>query len=558
MERRLAGKGMFGKVGDLGKVLKQKAAEQLEKQQKAKKPPQRRQSAGVSDRVITHGARYDSSAYRWDKDTVHPDSYTVRVDIEDDHLRDGRNMARQVRWELTDGVGKKTSGTTSLPTRSLGGVNDGVQGHHPDDPGEDFRKQVDLDDVLGEGAGEIPIGTVNLRVENPGPYEVSLWPLFMDRGFTRRGTKLKAYGSITPTLICLMGDSIAAGQGLPDRFGDPASHEFISMTTSYYAKLPGFKSVSGKKPRWQESLSWRSERSGMTQAAFRQRSATRSVTFVSVASSGAGVTDGLLVQQKGRRHLAGSQVAELESLLAHRGKRRRPDVLMVSIGANDTAFSDALTDLAKNDDEDAWWHVLAWVPFLGFFLPAVSAAGDLFTSGRSQAEVQAAVEEELEKRLNDKLDLLAEQINDRIQPRVVLVTEYPVAMFDRNDRRPGPGCGLFDTPSLRSGISTQEATTIETAGLALNKVLRDWCERSDAGRGRYRFVAGIAAAFKGHGYCSSKPYWTGAEQSLRQQLDGDGVMHPNETGYKVIADIVAKALAEELRRPNERVPSRPA
>lgn len=144
---------------------------------------------------------------------------------------------------------------------------------------------------------------------------------------------------------------------------------------------------------------------------------------------------------------------------------------------------------------------------------------------------------------------MAEKIA-QLAPRAVLVTEYPVAMFDKKERsdgkpggEPGGGCGIFTTVTMGVGLISREGGIIEAVGTALNDELRKWCQRRrEDHQEPYYFVDGIADRFKRHGYCSGQSYWRFAEDSFRMQLDGDGTMHPNDHGHQQIAFAVAEAM----------------
>lgn len=218
---------------------------------------------------------------------------------------------------------------------------------------------------------------------------------------------------------------------------------------------------------------------------------------------------------------------------------------MLSIGGNDMGFAQALQSLTK--ETSSWWDFFT---VLNLFAPPLAFAKAYASKGvHSPGEVQARVLEQLRdgSEFSRSLEQLAHRINSELRPRAVMVVEYPTALFDGDDERPQAGCGLFDVPSLGLSLSEAEAALVEAVGNALNARLEEWCEKHT-----YRYVGGIARAFKGHGYCSSDSYWRAAEGTVRKQLDKEGVLHPDAGGHTVIADIIGPVLAQEmgrLRRP---------
>lgn len=55
-----------------------------------------------------------------------------------------------------------------------------------------------------------------------------------------------------------------------------------------------------------------------------------------------------------------------------------------------------------------------------------------------------------------------------------------------------------------------------------------------AGKGWF-YIGGIAKEFRGHGYCTGDSYFVFAEESLAQQGDTRGSVHPNQKGVEKIA-----------------------
>jgi hypothetical protein len=250
---------------------------------------------------------------------------------------------------------------------------------------------------------------------------------------------------------------------------------------------------------------------------------------MSVACSGARIDKGLLDAQLSFQKVG--QIREVADRLRVPGDHRdHPrfvrdiDILLMSIGGNDCHFAGALSDMTSDNlIIGRLWH------------------------GRAQKEVRNTVEAAI-RALPAKYDQLAKEIQSTLHPKVVIVTEYPTAMFDRDDHKPGNGCGLFDLTGPagaihRLGISASDAAFIEEMGNKLNDVIH-----AAAGRNGWQVVTGVAAAFKGHGYCSSHPFWRSAEESCNTQDDLEGTMHPNATGARVIAELAGRLVDAELNR----------
>jgi hypothetical protein len=359
-------------------------------------------------------------------------------------------------------------------------------------------------------------------------------------------------------LVVSIGDSYASGQGNPDQNGVPTVGSsaicelttLVALVSKLYEELKGIPVIGDvveiadylfeegldlipffgdadpvhmdPPPVWLEPLAWRSLRSSPALAAqaAELKGRGRLITFVSVAQSGAGIEDGLLRPQRPFRPIG--QIDEVFELLRDpRDHRRKPrllrpiDVLTLSIGGNDAGFSGALSDMTTNNVLIGWlWEV-----------------------GISQREIRARVTANL-KKLPAMYDRLAQRINDRLDPKTVLITEYPATLFDGSNGEPQAGGGLFDITGPM-GVSASDAALIESAGNRLNAVIR-----AAARRNGWTVVTGISEDFERHGYSSGNPFFVAAEESCRRQDDLEGTMHPNRVGTAA----VARRLGLELTR----------
>ena len=63
-----------------------------------------------------------------------------------------------------------------------------------------------------------------------------------------------------------------------------------------------------------------------------------------------------------------------------------------------------------------------------------------------------------------------------------------------------------------------------------------------AGRNGWKYVGGIFDAFRTHGYCSNGRWIAQLTESLADQRNIDGTLHPNEAGHAFYAGRLAGAL----------------
>jgi lysophospholipase L1-like esterase len=179
-------------------------------------------------------------------------------------------------------------------------------------------------------------------------------------------------------LIAGLGDSIASGEGNPDRPVELSSGGFCFRNYlgggEYYrpgrARFQGDKScgTSGALPQWQRfNAQWSNAACHRSLYSYQARTALAlavyhphvAVTFLPLACSGATIERGLLGTQRARECLitrnsvncqgtVNAQVAELRETLAavtRRQKDRQLDLIFLSVGANDIDFSGLVADV---------------------------------------------------------------------------------------------------------------------------------------------------------------------------------------------------------------------
>ena len=129
-------------------------------------------------------------------------------------------------------------------------------------------------------------------------------------------------------LIVSLGDSFASGEGSPDRKG---SYDVNIPSTADYVLGAAVTTHERRPPLWQDPRCDRSARSAHALLAKKIEDADvhSSVTFVSLACSGAGIDKGLLGPYAGSQPPAGAgplpaQVDALTGLVGSPGRSARP------------------------------------------------------------------------------------------------------------------------------------------------------------------------------------------------------------------------------------------
>lgn len=291
-------------------------------------------------------------------------------------------------------------------------------------------------------------------------------------------------------LVVSLGDSLASGEGNPG---------------NYFGT-----------PDWADARCHRSGLSGPAKAARRleQSDPHSSVTFVSVACSGAGILAGLVNQQAELT----SQIEVAAGLLCPEGRscNSRDDIsmvdaLLIQVGANDLHFSSIVERCA--------------FPYLGFGEDCHKDANTLL---RLHNDLAA---------LPGRLDTLAEVLNAWLRFAGVYVPDY----FDPTHGDNGQVCEdmKFDAPNSPDGhINRAEATWARDQVVApLNNALVQASVRHG-----WSSLDFITDRFATHGYCAGDHWVVRYEESFAIQGDKEGTMHPNQAGHGVYRDRFFDAL----------------
>jgi hypothetical protein len=304
--------------------------------------------------------------------------------------------------------------------------------------------------------------------------------------------------TVKDLLIVSIGDSFASGQGNPD--------------------VP---KRSGMRAKWVDTVCRRSAFAGPAQAALsiEQADPHTSVTFVSLACSGATVEAGLIGVYLKEGTPLPPQLDKVKQVV----NGRPIDALLISVGGNDIGFADLVARciLHRNcatDDET-----------LGMLRTGLAT-------------------------LQSRYQALSEKLNGLQPVKKVFITEYPDLSRDQNGQfchhRP-----RFDVLSLFRREESQWAS--EEVVKALNAKVKTAAD--DHG---WVYVGGIASQFATHGYCADQQRWVrtfhdakevqGADNkcdlldfgSIKSCIISSGSVHPNGGGHAWYAT----RLVEELQK----------
>ncbi|HEX8066621.1 MAG TPA: GDSL-type esterase/lipase family protein [Thermoleophilaceae bacterium] len=359
------------------------------------------------------------------------------------------------------------------------------------DPAATYRWSVDGEQVR-EARGEC---TYVHPFEREGRYEVGL-----DVDGPRGARSSTRTVTVQDWLIVAIGDSIASGEGNPDRPAPDVG--------------------------WQSEVCHRSAVAGTARAARRIEAADprTSVTFVHLACSGAGLETGVLSDYRGavpRRGAAPlpAQVAELQAVAA----QREVDAVVAVAGANDVAFDPAVRFCVR-------FERCMDQPF---------DAADPLRRARGRPPLKDALATAV-GRLPGLYARLADALGPELGPRTYLV-EYHDPLHRTRDRFCELGIPHFE-------ISEAEARdAYDRMLLPLNAAVR-----AAADAHGWRHVGGVQAEFgEGHGYCSRRTWIRRLEESVVRHgafRRGAvlGTLHPNAHGHGAIAGRLAQALAAGL------------
>lgn len=226
---------------------------------------------------------------------------------------------------------------------------------------------------------------VTLRVRSGRPTHAQVDIARSDGASDRAATDIL----VRDLLVAGLGDSIASGDGNPDRaialtdegfcfrrfLGGARSEYFRPGRAGYRGSKACDGSVDAGRDWAQHGARWLSAACHRSLYGYQMRTALAlaienahgAVTFVPLACTGATIESGLLDRQRARETACGSgdrcptnvpaQVAQLHDVLAQ-ARRHRPDrnldLVLLTIGANDIGFSELVADvIVKSETERA-------------------------------------------------------------------------------------------------------------------------------------------------------------------------------------------------------------
>jgi hypothetical protein len=364
-------------------------------------------------------------------------------------------------------------------------------------------------------------GPVRHRYDALGTYDVTLTIRMRDGSTASAGGLVE----VRDLLVVALGDSFSAGEGNPD----------VDATSSTL-------------PRWQNGACHRSLRSGAALAALEleRRDPHTSVTFVTLACSGATIANGLLgaydgwdaicpvpewVRVAGGSHASRlvdrciddpvrwpenldpanfqPQVTALRDLVCADDCSapgvRRVDILMLSIGVNDVGFSD-IVEACAGPVSDYCGRTQ-----MGRFLDGLHALADPDPHDAGYHGLASA------------LAASGVQVGD------TYVTEYPYDVFTKiaEGKAEPETCGPFFR------IGDDEVDWLSVRGKQLDDLLHRAAIQND-----WHYVHGVADAFRPHGYCADVPWFVKMSESLDREAHYAGVLHPNAAGHARIASLI--------------------
>lgn len=460
---------------------------------------------------------------------------------------------------------------------------------------EKMRLQAELDSMMAvlnsheirfnvkQGGGFSRNAAINdydpiLQVPGVGTYTVTITAKKSNGATTTKSTNI----TFQDILIVSLGDSYAAGEGNPDKAGNPSDtmedyadqsaaktlksvEEDISPITSHVPNVTPEQHFAD----WQEPLAHRSYRSGHSLAAERVEGKYSDLqlvaTFLPLSRSGAKMDEGLIRYNAGKVYnerrlflekklfgfrktireydrsgsldyrLQTGQIDEAKATV----KNRKIDFLVLTIGGNDIKWSTNIGNLVEMDSEfsinfSLFGKLLASLP--------VSSGESGDAAGRRALE--ELTNQELSK-LPAKFNELNQKIRETLNPKHVLITEYPSGFFGTTDSAGNAtvrkGCGIFDT-AFDADINAQDAALIRDLADKLNTAIK-----TAAIRHGWVLVDGIAEEFGKHGYCAPVTYFVSAEKSFKTQGDWYGLLHPNAKGHDLYGRRISAKIQEIIQ-----------
>jgi hypothetical protein len=315
---------------------------------------------------------------------------------------------------------------------------------------------------------------------------------------------------VNDILIVSIGDSFASGEGNPEIPGDPPRWADDGLADGSAAELA-------------HDVAHRSSLAGPAQAALQlERSDPHtSVTFLSLAASGASIEDGMLgpgdeaVAGNGQRYTLRPQLEELGEMIGCReGSKachRTIDALLISAGGNDIGFSFTLGSLIVLDPG------LVVNPIYGNLL------------NNLVADVESQIDD-----LGSRFADLAVEIQG-LDPTSVYLTAYP------DPSRFSAGGRLLTCDSVGGDLVAALEIDSDELEMVRERILGPLNEAlaAIAAEQGWVFVDDHVEDFSGHGYCGSNPYEVGAYEGNPFPDSVGSSPSPDTRWFRQAADSVA-------------------
>ena len=352
------------------------------------------------------------------------------------------------------------------------------------------------------------------EVRTPRSYSVKIEGLTNANVVKAMGMRTVSVPKTIP-LIVSIGESLASGEGNPDRNGAAKGNDCEVFTSVMMARDK--KPEMHEQPKWLDKRDHRSLSSGAARAASSLLTEWPYIGFLTFAKSGSKLSSTEQPQD------LLDQLAQVRSAVgAH-----KIDVLHMSIGGNDVGYAQTLKAL---------------ITYTGLPTPGGLDVPPDFTA------LLNTLENDLYPQINEKISSLGLNIGK------VVINEYPNSLFNNENNRPSEGCGVFQGPNVNPlggpavhpffTIHSGDANRIYQSGIKLNEAVKRAADSN-----RWHLVTGIAKKFEGRGYCTSQSFWVSAEDSCDHQGDFEGVVHPNKEGTAAISHELAKAFRNFLPPP---------
>jgi hypothetical protein len=374
--------------------------------------------------------------------------------------------------------------------------------------GKSFKHNIPvnkIEDIFDEGGDlpggiTIPPGPVRLFLPGLGRYRVRLTVKSDKSGSAATEEVIE----VKDTLVVSLGDSAASGEGNPDRLGHG---DLIDIPGEDWVEDLFDPDVN---PIWTDQRCHRSHFSGHALAAASLETPHSTVTFLSFACSGAKIGEGVVDPYSGAEAPSdGSKLpGQIDALAKAIGTKRDVDILLITAGINDLGIGNS--------------------GFSSIIEAFADPRGDMSKSARDAVTGNLRLQD-------DRYDLLASSLSKRLDGRVrqVYITQYPGDIFNDDSGHRG-GCGLLKF------VSESEAEFLFEQGKMFNQKIREAAERHG-----WHAVTGLTEAFHGHGYCCKDPWYLGLSQSVTEQLNVDGTVHPNHAGHRAIRDKILETIRSE-------------